>query len=1134
VHIETITLQGFKSFGNRTTLEFTPGITAVVGPNGSGKSNLLDALRWATGGGRARTYRADTKTELIFHGAKGKRSVGYAEVEVELRRQGAKLTVRRTLYRDGKSVLKTNGQLTRLTDLQDQLAGSGLGRGTLAIIGQGEVSNVLLADPTRLLQYVAEAAGIGRYQGRREQASQRLQSAGRHLERLTDLAGERRLHCQRLREEAEQADHHDELSRRALHLSYAAARRRQEALGNELTRLLTEQKQLHGKIQLSREQLAKTRQGHQQAQRNLQEKEADYRQALAETERRQGDLRVAEQHLRGINELLEHLEQQLASNDAALRDAQQEKPPTPPQNDRSTLEKNLQETSEELRQVKQRLRQAQLEAKAAEETLQRLERDQRQQQYQETNYRTRSAELELRARELETQIAALEKPAGDPETLAKRGTELSATLQECRAQEEAGRQALEAAHAHHSVALGEALAGRRTAERLRAAYQARQGYAQGPRNALTSGIPGILGSVADLIHAPEQYQKALLTALGRRQESVVVDSAATAKRVLEHVRRQGGWVTILPLDLLEHAQRMRVPKPSLSKDLREHPGVIALLAEVTNVDTKLTVLRDQLLGGTILLSNLDDALGLAHRHHRRPRLVTVDGNLLEPNGAISGGRRPKQQISGTAAWEVERAERTADDMQVAADSARTVLEHARQTLQKLQATREAAREEQQRAALLLTSCRERLSAYQQRRQLLEEEVKRVNKTLTDLMPPATTDLTNRLEAARWEAKRAHGIVQQAREHQEEAQAHLADAEQALAVFLAQSQAFDEASTRYRHHQERSRQLRQQRHELLVSQQQAKTELLAAQEERDRAQDALPKDLPARKTTYLEAREELERFEEQLHLTGEEQARLGQALEGLQLTIARREAARELADAELETFPEGVAVLEISERAARRELREVQAALENMGAVNHRALREYREQAASLATLEEEITKGTLDVKELEATLAELELETTTRLQTAIERLTNSLRTYVNQLFGAGALSAVEVGSREGVPTGLKLRLQPPGKQTRSLQLLSVGERTMGALAFLFALMDDGEGGLPIAVLDEVDAPLDEANIRRYCRFLTRLAERGTQFILITHQKATFEVADTLWGVTTEEGVSRVFGIRKADYATPFH
>ncbi|MBX3145013.1 MAG: AAA family ATPase, partial [Trueperaceae bacterium] len=190
MRIQTMTLQGFKSFGNRAVLEFAPGITAIVGPNGSGKSNVIDALKWTTGGGRASTFRADDKTDLIFHGAVGKRGVSLAEVEIELVGRHQKMKLYRSLDKDGTTRLRLNGKSARFLDMEEALAGSGLGRSGLAVIGQGEIGQVLMADPERLLEYVAESAGAARLSARRDQTQARLDTAKQHLERLADVLRE--------------------------------------------------------------------------------------------------------------------------------------------------------------------------------------------------------------------------------------------------------------------------------------------------------------------------------------------------------------------------------------------------------------------------------------------------------------------------------------------------------------------------------------------------------------------------------------------------------------------------------------------------------------------------------------------------------------------------------------------------------------------------------------------------------------------------------------------------------------------------------------------------------------------------------------------------------------------------------
>ena len=307
------------------------------------------------------------------------------------------------------------------------------------------------------------------------------------------------------------------------------------------------------------------------------------------------------------------------------------------------------------------------------------------------------------------------------------------------------------------------------------------------------------------------------------------------------------------------------------------------------------------------------------------------------------------------------------------------------------------------------------------------------------------------------------------------------------------------------------------------------EMAIARDRLAAATAALPTGLDSEEAAAEAARLAVVRCEADVTARSEAQAQLAMEIEESKVQAARRETTLELADEELRGFPQGVVQLDLSERAARSRLREVTEALEGIGLVNHRAAGELAEVTARKETLEVEAVQATLAVAELQAALERIDKETNVRLGAALQRLQTSFGRHVQHLFGVEGRGSIEVEVEGQRPVGVRIRLQPPGKQTQSLHLLSVGERTMGALAFLFALMADDEGGgLPVAVLDEVDAPLDESNIRRFCIFVERLAKRGTQFVMITHQKATFEVAETLWGVTTERGVSRVFSVKRDD------
>ena len=1140
MRIVSLTVQGFKSFGNRVTLGFAPGVTAIIGPNGSGKSNVIDALRWTTGGGRAREFRATDKTDLIFHGAAGKRSVGLAEVEVELHQNGKNLKVYRSLDRDGVTRLRLDGRNARFLDIDEALAGTGLGRSSLAVIGQGEVSQVLMADPARLLEYVAESAGVARLANRRDQTQARLDTAKNHLDRLQDVLIELERRVTALAAEAHDARRHAELERESLQLRVTIASARQASLLEEIRALEERRGELEAALADGRGRLAELRERSVVARAERDACEERYRAAAAELETRRGDLRVAEERLERLVERRSALVGQAEAAMAEARRLEALEPPVAPDAGTDDVEARVTELREARDASAAALERAQEGEHEQRSRLERLRSSRARAEREQAVLRSRREELERRQARLQEQLERLagEHRPEDPERLAEELATRVALRSDLEQTLDQGRIALAEVHRRQAMAAAEAMARTRGAERLRAAYEARRGYAQGPRNALSSGIEGVLGSVADLLRVPERFQDAIAGALGRRAEYVVVDSADTAKRVLEHVRRAGGFVTVLPLDLLRGGG---------SRDLggfESEPGVIAPAADVVSVDDAYRRVVEQLLGTTAIVGSMDEATALARRHGSRPRMVTLEGDILESSGAMSGGKRSQQATVLGAAAELEDAETAAQEAADEAARALQELQAAQQHVRGLQSALQEAVVAAEDVAKRLSTAREQASGHERLRAELSAQVTDIARELGELPVSAAAGEAGGEEAPDEESERAaaealsaaSADLEAARARDAAAREALATANQDLALLHERWRAYREARERYEAGRARAAELHRELGALRERLARLDGEQTDARHARDAAAAALPEGLDAEEAALAAARQAQQDLEEALTRETEAQGERAQALEETKVQAARRETALELVDEELRTFPDGVVTLEVSERAARARLRDVASELESLGPVNHRAATDLDEAQERKDTLEVEAVQAALAVTELEATLSRIDRETSERLGVALQRLQSAFGRHVQHLFGPEGRGSIEVEMQDERPMGVRIRLQPPGKQTQSLHLLSVGERTMGALAFLFALMaDEGDGGgLPIAILDEVDAPLDEANIRRFCTFVSRLAHHGTQFVLITHQKATFEVADALWGVTTEQGVSRVFSVRRdeADVARP--
>ena len=1124
MRLTSLTLAGFKSFGNRTVVEFDHGVTAIVGPNGAGKSNLLDALKWATGGGRARQYRAEDKTDLIFHGASGKRGLGYAEVEVVLESGERRLAIRRDMDREGHSTLRLNGRVARFVDIDEALAGSGLGTAGVAVIGQGEVAGVLMADPEKLLQYVAEAAGVARLAHRREQTVARLATARSHLERLETVLFDQREEVERLQTEAAEAARHDALSREALQLRVSAANARVQGLRAEVTDLRRREGAAEQALLEGEESMQALRGDLGDARAALEAAEVRYREAAALVEQRRGQAAVARAEAERAHERVRAFEQRVAARDDEIARLETVSAPREPDGDGTTLAAEAERAQAEADARRAASAAAATAAEAAAAERSRAQEALGQAERAWSAHASRLASLREELASARAHAEALDgADAPDPEPARERAASAAAAERAAASALEEARERLAGLQAEHGAVVGEAQARSRALERQRAAWRGRQGYAQGPKHALTSGIAGVIGSVADLIRVPDRFQAAIAGALGRRAEYVVVDTAETAARVLAHVRAAGGWVTVLPIDLLR-------PGRETGWAGAGDDGVVGTALDLVDVDDAYRGVARQLLADATVVEDLDHATNLARRHRQRPRLVTMMGDTIDPSGAMSGGRRHGGVSVLGAARDLEEAESEASASAEAAERLLEAVQAAQATLKALRAEVDAAREEAQRGAAEAAQHQAAATAQERLREEARTRIERLERATTDAeRPPEVAELGG-LEAALATARDEADARERARFEADarwrEAEREAATRREAAAVHAERRKAFEADLARYRAAQERLTTAREERAEDERRLVEARAHAVASAAAAERAEAAVPTDLADVRAAFEAARTRLGGAEAGLESASRRQREVERELEEVRLTVARREVALELALEEAASLPAGVTPLEIPERTARSRLRETEAALEAIGPVNHRAARDHAERAERLAILEREVGEAEGAVASLAGTLDRLDRETTAGLSEAIDALRGSFRAHVRDLFGADAVGEIDVDAEGARPTGLRIRLTPGGKQTQSLGLLSVGERTMGALAFLFALMARERGGLPIAVLDEVDAPLDEANIRRFGAFLERLARGGTQFVLITHQKATFEVADTLWGVTTEGGVSRVFSIRR--------
>ncbi|AWR86649.1 AAA family ATPase [Meiothermus taiwanensis] len=1066
--IERLFLQGFKSFGERTSLEFGPGVYGIVGPNGSGKSNLVEALRWVVGA-RARELRGDEAQALLFHGSDGRPPLGFAEVGLELGGNGRRVSLSRRLERDGSSEIRLNNARSTLRQVEQALMGTGLSRTGYAIVGQGEVGQILQAGPEVLLAYLEEAAGLRAVTQASKVAHERLQTATLELQARAQELFERKAAAS---EKAQQA----EASRQAALLAARALLLRRSVLAARIREAEQEVKSAQQKAQtLEREQAEITQRlqtlekEKEQALEALEAAQNAHSEALRQAEALGGELKLVEQERASLEGLLRRIAGEVGESEtrlARLRSLQApiapaEAPPTP---------EVLQDLRQRLSELQSAIQNEENQIRAAQKAYERFLQAQ-------AAYEAQKASFE----QMLAQRAALE---ADQTRLEAERAALQAELAQVQLQESALRSRLNELVQQEGRARSEARAARAEAERLEALLRSGADLAEGPKRARASGIPGLMGVVADLIEVPAGLELAIEVALGARMQWVLCEDERAAQAAVQYLKQQGGRATFLPRTLLKppRARHERLPWAGT-------PGVVGMARHLVRLPLCPEALPT-LLGETLVLEYLEAALALVRQHPDHPRMVTLEGELLETSGAITGGRLQK-------GGQMLALRRRFHDTQGEAERLEA------------QARALAAQAEALRAELVGLN----LAQLQRRQTELDSELKAIRKGLARLpvagqppQPPEPVLPPNpqRLEALRNEREALSAQLVQQREAE------------------ARWQRYQEEQARYAMAQNEIAELEARLQRLRGEQAELGQQLVGLQSRKGALEQARAElSLSHLEERLREARGRTRALsEEETRLIARTNALLSD-LEALHLTQARREATIETLQQELCELPPGP-LEEGSSRSLARALAETEAALEALGPVNHLAEQEYALLSEEIARLEVALQESEAAVRRLEAELHQVSAAYRERMQQVYGVFKEKFAQYAEALLDA----EVEL---ERSAQGLELVLKPAGKRTASLNLLSMGERTMGALAFLFALSEVGEGssGLPIAVLDEVDAPLDEANIQRFCRFLQHFKHQ-TQFILVTHQKRTMEACDALYGVTSEKGVSRVYSIKREE------
>jgi chromosome segregation protein len=1163
--LKSLSILGFKSFADRVRLDFGEGITAIVGPNGSGKSNIADAIQWVLGEQNVRTLRAENSTEVIFAGSAWRKPLGMAEVSLtvdnsdgQLPIDFAEVTVTRRLYRSGESEYLINKNPCRLKDIVELFMDTGLGRATYAILTQNEVDVVLSARPEDRRALFEEAAGIQKYRHRKREALRKLENTEANLTRVVDILAELGAQREPLRQQAEVAIRYHELVSRLREIEVAALWA--QVLESERAREQAqhEQQSLHRQLLEVNAQLAECEALSQKLGQQIADAEAELdtlralqQASLTAYERAESRRALIEQRLQNSRDNLRRLQEDLLENEHRYAEIQRQAQQW--QERRLELEQRLQNIEQQRQVARERLRLAehalqQAQQHYVERTQQvvralahldglRLRRTEAEQTIQALQ--NRFEEVVQNLREVEERVKAAQahrdKTVAAAELALRETQRCENELQQAQVEVQRKQQELET-RARENARLSARL------QALLESEAAQEGLFSGVRAVLDAVARGQLTGtyllVADALQPLEPYVTAVEVALGASAQDIITATEEEARLAIEWLKEHArGRATFLPLNLLRPSE----PLPSLQQCIDEGLA-IGFASELVECAPELRVVAEYLLGRVVVAPGFDSAVQIVRRYNGWSKVVTLDGELLLPGGAITGGRMPGR-ATGIVSRKAERSrlERELRAGGEAEQRLRKRLQEAEQSAETARHRWHEARKEQEQAQQRVIHAESALQAVVQEQTVLLHQMQALEQEQTE-QAKRLYELDNEI----WEVQErlspdtqqvsTHDEVSRFREQRDEAAAQLQEVEVMLGRQAEQQRALE-------HHRESLAQMQRELLQQRQAQQARMAELEAniAQEEKALEQTLEELRRVAQQRAQIEQdffalrevrqnllQQNLENSERLKELSAQQSALAQQAHE-LELALARIEMQRTQAVARLweayevdvsrETPPD---LSQFTPETA-SEINRLRREIRQMGNVNTGAAEEYQrlteryeflqKQRSDLEAAREDILQA---IQEIDASTRDLFLQTFGAVQQAFQEV-------FARLFGGGKAELQLTQPHNLLETGVEILVQPPGKRRQNLVLLSGGERALVAIALMFAFLQVKPS--PFCVLDEVDAALDGSNVEKFADMLREYA-RHSQVIIITHNPVTIECADVWYGVTMQEqGVSRVISYR---------
>ena len=1179
MYLKRLELQGFKSFADKTVLEFMPGITAVIGPNGSGKSNISDAIRWVLGEQSMKSLRGSKSLDIIFAGTQNRKSLGFAEASLvfdntdgSLPIEYTEVTVTRKIYRSGETGYYINKVPCRLKDVLELFMDTGIGKDGYSIIGQGKIDEILSNKSEDRRHIFEEAAGIVKYRVRKAESEKKLEHTKLNLLRINDILAEIETNIEPLKIQAEKAKKYLNLREELKNIEIGLFLYNIEKYKKELEDIVKDEEiyknqcnDEEGRLERIKALKEELKSEIDHITESIEEMSNLGFESKKEIEMLNSDINVSNTRIENNKQNKERFEKEIEELTARIQELEEEKKQKEEKKEnlkqnREKFAKELEEKEKELAEITKKLSSKELEMEEHKKTVEEntdkkyeLQASISEQDINYQNYQKRQTQIK---NEMTGNISELDNTRMKKEEIAKEFYEIESKrnkiltdLEEVNKEKKEADRKIKDFDSKINMLSGEKRIKESKLKFLIETEKEKEGYIKSVKTLLkdcetTKELgKGMHGVLANIIEVPEEYQTAIEMCLGSSLQNIVTENEEDAKRLIEHLRKNNlGRASFLPISSVKGKKLDRIKG--------KNTGIIGIASDLIQYSKKFENIILNLLGRTVIVQDMETAIRVAKDNGYSFRIITVEGDVINPSGAITGGSVAKKTVNILGRGrEIEKLQKEIkkleEQIQKLEKEKETYQESIEHVLEKASAFEKELQETEITYATgkeKINSIEENITRVETRLNKLKEESKKLEEQKQESMKNKA-DFQEKIQAINEENEKLKKIITEFAELNKDNQKYVDDLNFDITNLKISVSSFDESETSIEEIQERIHSEIESTNRSIENKKTQIEQIIQDNFDLEKAIEEIKEKIEKIKEEVKNSGSKIEELKEKRIQKNEKLAEQEQEINSKLKIIEELKAQMVKVDVkktkleedingiinkmweEYELTPNNVVDYRKPEniQLTQKKVKDMRNQIKELGSVNVDSIEEYK----NLKDRYDFMCEQRVDLESTMAKLRKIISDMTSimkeQFKEKFEMINKNFAEVFRELFGGGTASLRLEDKDNILECGIEITVQPPGKKLQNMMLLSGGEKAFTAIALLFAILKINPA--PFCVLDEIEAALDDVNVYRYAEYLKKFS-KNTQFLVITHRKGTMEAADTVYGITMEEnGISKLLSMK---------